>query len=271
MKKLVLFLSFTLIISIHFIVLTFSYEKEEPIVIPKPKYSKVSVQITKAQKPAPKKVVKKVKPIKEPLPPKKEPVKKPVEKKKIVKKPLIKKTPPKKVIEKKPKSIIKKETKLEKPIVKKEPVKKVLKEIKEPKIKKTEVKKEVVEKIQKQNTPPKKAQKESKKQAAKSLEKFKKYKEDYKTKLRAAIDKNKKYPIAAKRLKQQGLVTISFLVLKDGEFTKIKILKSSGIKRLDKAALKAVQNTKRFKAFPKEINKESLDFDLPIQFVLHKR
>lgn len=101
---------------------------------------------------------------------------------------------------------------------------------------------------------------------SKSLQKNKEFKENYISRLREFIDKNKQYPKMSKRLKEEGRVLLSFRVLKSGEFKNIKLLESSGNKRLDKAALNALINSERFEPFSKKINKNYMDFSLPIVF-----
>ena len=93
------------------------------------------------------------------------------------------------------------------------------------------------------------------------------YIKNYITELREEINKNKSYPSISKRLKEQGKVIISFRVLKNGLFVNINILKSSNYQRLDNAALDALSITKQFREFDKEINKEYLDFELPLEFI----
>lgn len=93
------------------------------------------------------------------------------------------------------------------------------------------------------------------------------YIKNYISELREEINKNKSYPSISKRLKEQGKVIISFRVLKDGLFVNMNILKSSNYQRLDNAALDALSITKQFREFDKEINKEYLDFELPLEFI----
>lgn len=235
MNKLVLFISFTIIAFLHFFALTFFYEKKQIKLISKPEYQKVSVQLASIKTPSPKKEIPK-KILKE-----KEIIKKPIKKE-------AKRKTAKKVVKKIEKKVIKKKIikeAIEKPLEK--IVKKVPKPIKEVK---------------------KKAPKVANKIATQSLEKYIKIKEDYMTALRAAIDKNKKYPRASKRLGEQGSVMLSFRVLKNGVFQNMKILQSSGKRRLDKAALKALNLTQSFKPFTDEIKKEFMDISLPIKFKL---
>ena len=218
--------------------------QKEPIPIHKPKYQKVTLQMATYKEP----IVEKPKEIK-PEPKKIEEVQEVVQKP-IIKKPIIKKKAIKKVVKKKPKKI------------KKTKPKKVVKKV----IKKPIVKKQAVKKIKK--IEKKEVKKLSNINKAQSLERYKQYKQTYLTKLRAKIDSNKKYPSISRRLKEQGIVTVSFRVIKNGIFKNIKVSKSSNKRRLDKAAIKALETTNHFDAFTKEIKDDFLDITLQIAFKL---
>lgn len=89
----------------------------------------------------------------------------------------------------------------------------------------------------------------------------------YRNRLREEINKNKTYPTISKKLKEEGKVIISFRVLQNGFFSEIKLLVSSDKERLDKAAL---YDTKQFEPYDNRIvNKEYLDFEVPIDFKLN--
>lgn len=239
-----LVLCFLLISTAHYFLFAQIIQKE-PTPIHKPKYQKVTLQMATYKEP----IIEKPKEIK-PEPKKIEEVKKP-----IIKKPIIKKKAIKKIVKKKPKKI--KKTK---------PKKVVKKVIKKPIVKKTVVKKEPIKKIKK--IDKKEVKKVSNINKAQSLERYKQYKQTYLTKLRAKIDSNKKYPSISRRLKEQGIVTVSFRVMKNGIFKNIKVSKSSNKRRLDKAAIKALETTNHFDAFTKEIKDDFLDITLQIAFKL---
>lgn len=253
MNKIRFFISFIVIVILHFLALTFLYEKEVPKTVSKPKYQKVSVRFAQQKIPTPvEKIVEKK--IEKPLVEEKKIFKKPIKKeakRKLVKKIIKKQKPKKKIVKKIIKKPLKKPIKKVVKVVKKEPAKKLEKVVKETISKKAVTTKQVARKA-----------------ATQSLEKFKKFKEDYLTALRAAIDKNKKYPVASKRLEEKGLVKVSFRVLKSGAFENIKLISSSGKKRLDRAALKALRVTGSFKPFTKDIKKEYMDLTVPIEFKL---
>lgn len=226
-------LSSLLIISTHLFAFTLINKKEE-IKISKPKYQKISMQLAQIKK--------------------SEPIKKESVKEKTIKKEVfdkrIKKDAKRKLIKKlkKKKSIKKKEVKkrIEKKEIKKVPKKEIIK-----------------------NAPVKKVKVPALKDTSASLVKYKQFKENYMTKLRKEIDKNKKYPNTSRRLKEEGKVIVSFRVLKNGQFTNMRILKGSSKKRLNKAALNALLLTNKFEPFSKELkDKEFIDFTLAMRFSL---
>lgn len=96
------------------------------------------------------------------------------------------------------------------------------------------------------------------------------YMNQYRNRLREEINKNKTYPTISKKLKEEGKVIVSFRVLQNGFFSEIKLLVSSDKERLDKAVLNALYDTKHFEPFDNRIiNKEYLDFEVPIDFKLN--
>ncbi len=82
------------------------------------------------------------------------------------------------------------------------------------------------------------------------------------------IARNKVYPSFARKLGHQGKTQVSFELGKDGTLLALAISKSSGFEILDEAALDAVRNAGPYPSLPKELNKESLTFQLPISFIL---
>ena len=151
------------------------------------------------------------------------------------------------------------EKKVEKPVIKPTPIKQVEKPFP---IKKEEIienknlkNSEVVQKTETHSNEEK-------------IEKENEYLKKYKTELREEINKNKTYPTISRKLKEQGKVIVSFRVMKNGLFENIKLSGSSNIKRLDEAALNALYETKKFKPFENEINKEFVDFELPLEFIV---
>ncbi|MCP4971088.1 MAG: energy transducer TonB, partial [Arcobacter sp.] len=90
----------------------------------------------------------------------------------------------------------------------------------------------------------------------------------YISSLRKEIERNKKYPIISKTKGQEGEVVLHFTLHKDGRITDAIILSSSGVKRLDKAALKALKKVGVFKRIPKELKEDFLEIKVPLEFNL---
>jgi protein TonB len=231
MNIFIFILSTLLIISTHIFALAL-FPEEKEIIIVKPQYQKISMQFAQVI-PAKKAIVKKE-------------IKKEIIKEEVFIKPI--KKDAKRKLQKKKKAVAKKS---QQKVSKKTPKKKV-----------------VAKKIIK--APIKKVKDVAPQDLAQSLKVYKIFKQNYITKLRSAIDKNKKYPRISRKLKEHGVVTISFRILKSGKFINIKIFKRAIKQRLNKAALNAVVLTEAFEKFPKKLShKEFLDIELPIKFTLH--
>ncbi len=156
------------------------------------------------------------------------------------------------------------EKKVEKPITKPTPIKQVEKPL--PIKTASLVKEEIIENKNLKNSEV--VQKTETHSNEEKIEKENEYLKKYKTELREEINKNKTYPTISRKLKEQGKVIVSFRVMKNGSFENIKLNGSSNIKRLDEAALNALYETKKFKPFENEINKEFVDFELPLEFIV---
>lgn len=89
---------------------------------------------------------------------------------------------------------------------------------------------------------------------------------DYLSKLRHLIEKNKIYPNAAKRLNQMGKVHVYFMITKDGQIKNAKIVKDSKFKRLDDAALEILSKINKFEPIPEKLNKNSWEITVPITY-----
>jgi periplasmic protein TonB len=242
MNKFIISLCFFAVLSLH--ILLFLYYRNTQIITSKPSQNTtVLLQLSKVTQ-----IEETAKPIVQ-------------EKKEIIEKEIVK-------------EVSKKQNIVDKPIIKKA----IKEEFKKPK----EIEKN--EDIQVKPTTPTVQKEVVKENINKSLEKSKQkiekalpqinnkeqeYIDNYASKLRDEINKNKTYPTISKKLKEEGRVVLSFRVLKSGQFTNIKILISSNKERLDKAALNALYDTKEFEAFDKSINKEFLDFELPLEFKLN--
>lgn len=96
------------------------------------------------------------------------------------------------------------------------------------------------------------------------LNKIEALENEYLSKLRYLIEKNKIYPNSAKRLNQMGKVHLYFIISKDGQIRNAKIVKDSSFKRLDEAALEILSKINKFEPIPEKLNKNSWEITVPI-------
>lgn len=243
-----LLIIFILIITAH-IVLFANMKIEEKVVAqskPQTNPSKINLKNVVIKKPEPK-----------PEPVVQEVVETPVE----VIKPLPK-TKSKNIIKekKKPKKKIKKPKKPKKKIEKK--VKKQ-KETKEPELPKKQIAEPTTEKVES-------SQKTVAKKPTIDPSQIQALEDEYLSKLRYLIEKNKIYPRSAKRLRQTGKVVISFVITKNGHIKNANILNGSKYKRLNKAAIEILDKINKFDAIPEKLNKDSWKISVPIVYEIRR-
>lgn len=89
------------------------------------------------------------------------------------------------------------------------------------------------------------------------------YEEENLARIRSLLLQNKIYPKNAKRLKQQGVATVTFSVSPDGEVSTL-ITKSSGFEMLDDAARLLIKTTAP--QFPKP--EKTVQITIPIEYKL---
>ena len=88
----------------------------------------------------------------------------------------------------------------------------------------------------------------------------------YQAEIYQKIMAKKYYPRRAKRFKKQGVVLIKFTLSPDGTIHHLHVIKTSGSISLDRAALKAVQKVGIFPPFPKNIQRASWVFEIPLEY-----
>ena len=232
-----LLIIFTLIISAHLLLFA-NLDLEEKVVVaqnkPAANISKINLKNVVIKKPEPK-----VEPVVEPI----------VEK--IIEKPLP---------ETKSKNIVKQEKKKEKKI---KEVKKVEKKVLEKVEKTQEVKVEQKAEPQVQELASKEVLKQKDTIDPSQIEALE---NEYLSKLRYLIEKNKIYPQSAKRLNQMGKVHVCFVISKDGQIKDVKVVKDSNYKRLNEAALEILAKINRFEPIPEKLNKNSWEITVPIVY-----
>ena len=89
---------------------------------------------------------------------------------------------------------------------------------------------------------------------------------NYMGKVRSRVARKKRYPSAARRRGETGTAVIRFVVAKSGAMSGLQLVRSSGSKTLDEAALKMAQKAAPFPAIPASTGKSSIRFTLPISF-----
>jgi len=141
--------------------------------------------------------------------------------------------------------------------IEKKVLKKVVKKKKVPKKKKIVKKKKRSKSKKVAKRPPKTQLSSSKRKAVKN---------SYLSKVKRTIEQRKSYPKAAKRLKQEGVVTIRFTILRNGKIKNLAVLKKSKYRKLDKAAIKTVRKIISFEPIPRELNERSMVITVPVKY-----
>ncbi len=78
-----------------------------------------------------------------------------------------------------------------------------------------------------------------------------------------------KYPQNCRRLGIEGTVRVGFEINSGGTAAVIEIIRSSGNRDIDAAAVEAVKNGAPFLPYPRDISSKSLSFVLPLNFKLN--
>lgn len=77
--------------------------------------------------------------------------------------------------------------------------------------------------------------------------------DQYVSQLRAIVEKNKRYPSQAIRMRQEGKTEILLRLSQAGEVLDVKIIKGSGSVFLDRASLAVIEKVGRFPQVPEEL------------------
>jgi len=92
--------------------------------------------------------------------------------------------------------------------------------------------------------------------------------DNYLASIRKEIERNKRYPIVARRRGQEGEVDLRFFLLANGNVEKLEVKKTSGIETLDRAAMDAVIRATPFAMPPKGFINGPKPLELTIIFKL---
>ncbi|MCF6337994.1 MAG: TonB family protein [Gammaproteobacteria bacterium] len=91
----------------------------------------------------------------------------------------------------------------------------------------------------------------------------------YEQLLVAWLEKHKKYPRRAKRLRIQGEGVLRILINRVGETQQVTLEQRTGNRLLDKAALDMAQRANPFPPMPDNDPRQEFEFMVPVAFLLH--
>lgn len=86
--------------------------------------------------------------------------------------------------------------------------------------------------------------------------------------LHAHLEKEKRYPRMAKRMRKQGMPVIDFVMTRGGSVLSVRLVKSSGVPSLDNEALDLAYRAQPLPKPPEIVTGEKLTMTLPINFSL---
>ncbi len=90
----------------------------------------------------------------------------------------------------------------------------------------------------------------------------------YEQLLVAWLEKHKKYPRRAKRMRIQGEAVLRILINRSGETQQVTLEQRTGNRLLDKAALNMAQRANPFPPMPDNDPRQELEFMVPVAFLL---
>jgi protein TonB len=86
----------------------------------------------------------------------------------------------------------------------------------------------------------------------------------------AQLQRAKRYPRGAGKRREQGMVTVTFLLSSNGNVLSKSVVRSSGYADLDQEELAMIARAAPFPPFPPSITGETLNLPVPIQFRLRQ-
>ncbi len=92
---------------------------------------------------------------------------------------------------------------------------------------------------------------------------------DYRSTLLRLIERNKYYPLRARRRGMQGKALVAFTVKQNGEIKNISLSRSSQRPLLDQAAVQTIKRMGKAPPLPKGVNRSRWRFVVPISYSIH--
>ncbi len=92
----------------------------------------------------------------------------------------------------------------------------------------------------------------------------------YLQKVRSLLEKQKNYPMMARRQNQEGVVVLQFTISSSGQIEGARVRRSSGHNLLDQAAREILRRVGRFPPFPAELKRRQLTIEIPLAYRLEE-
>lgn len=90
----------------------------------------------------------------------------------------------------------------------------------------------------------------------------------YYAQIRKKLERYRKYPSVARSRKQEGIVTVSFIVDRQGNVLSSRLVKSSNYRLLNEEVMALMKRVDPFPPAPKEVLKDRFELTMPIRFEL---
>jgi protein TonB len=84
--------------------------------------------------------------------------------------------------------------------------------------------------------------------------------------VRKKIESSKKYPVAAHSVGIEGRTGVKIIILRDGRLKKVEVVKSSGRRILDRAAVQSVHDAAPFPPIPEKLRKDEIEMSITLVF-----
>jgi protein TonB len=88
--------------------------------------------------------------------------------------------------------------------------------------------------------------------------------------IRRLLEKEKDYPLMARRRNIQGMVVVVFTIAAGGQVHASRVSRSSGHDLLDEAARNTIRRVRRFPPLPASLKRQKLTIELPLAFHLNE-
>lgn len=92
--------------------------------------------------------------------------------------------------------------------------------------------------------------------------------QDYLARLAALIERHRFYPRTSRRLREEGTVVLRLVLAQEGRFAELAVAESSGMERLDRAALETLEKVARFDPIPADLGRTRWSISVPISYRL---